>query len=45
MTFETAVLLAGIGTIIVLLARSRLYPLQRPVISDSRLTDAGREAE
>ncbi len=38
-TFETAVLLAGLGTIFVLLARSRLFPLKRPAISDARLTD------
>ncbi len=38
-TFETAVLLAGIGTIFVLLARSRLFPGKRPAMSDQRLTD------
>ncbi len=38
-TFETAVLLAGLGTIFVLLARSRLFPSKRPVIQDRRLTD------
>ena len=38
-TFETAVLFAGLGIIFVLLARSKLYPLQRPAIQDARLTD------
>ncbi len=38
-TFESAVLLAGLGTIFVLLARSRLYPLKRPLFGDPRLTN------
>jgi len=38
-TFETSVLLAGLGTIVVLLMRSRLHPGKTPVIQDARLTD------
>jgi hypothetical protein len=38
-TFETAVLFAGLGIIFVLLLRSKLFPFQKPRIQDVRLTD------
>ena len=38
-TFETAVLFAGLGIIFVLLLRSKLRPLKEPTIQDARLTD------
>jgi hypothetical protein len=38
-TFETAVLFAGLGIILVLLLRSKLFPFQKPRISDARLTN------
>lgn len=38
-TFETAILCAGLGTILVLLILSRLFPTQRSPYSDPRLSD------
>jgi hypothetical protein len=38
-TFETAVLFAGLGIIFTLLLRSKLFPFQKPKIQDARLTD------
>ena len=38
-TFETAVLFAGLGIIFVLLMRSKLYPTRKPAFTDPRLTD------
>ena len=38
-TFETAVLFAGLGIILVLLLRSKLFPFQQPQIQDARLTN------
>lgn len=38
-TFETAILFAGLGIISVLLLRSRLSPFKRPAVQDPRLTD------
>lgn len=37
--FEITVLFAGVGTVIALFLRSRLYPGRRPQIVDSRATD------
>ncbi len=38
-TFETSILLAGLGTILVLFITSRLHPWKKPALQDSRLTD------
>jgi hypothetical protein len=38
-TFETAVLMAGIGTILVLALRSRLFPWVKPKLAHPRVTD------
>ena len=38
-TFETAVLCAGLGIIFVLLLRSKLLPFNEPAFEDPRLTD------
>lgn len=37
--FESAVLMAGIGTIAVLLLRSRLFPWRRPELAHPKVTD------
>jgi hypothetical protein len=37
--FESTVLAAGIGTIITLLVRSRLFPWRKPRLTDPRVTD------
>jgi len=38
-TFESAVLMAGLGTVFVLLLRSRLFPWRRPDLIHPRVTD------
>ncbi len=38
-TFETSILLSGLGIIMVLLISSRLHPFKKPALSDARLTD------
>lgn len=38
-TFESAVLMAGLGTVFVLLLRSRLFPWRRPELMHPRVTD------
>ncbi len=38
-TFELAVLFAGLGTVAALLARCRLFPGKRPAMPDPRVTD------
>jgi hypothetical protein len=38
-TFETAVLMAGLGTILVLFIRTKLHPFRTPTIQDPRVTN------
>jgi len=38
-TFETAVLLAGLGTILTLFIRAKLHPFRKPRIQDPRISD------